>query len=183
MEGISLPKFLLLNKMSFLVLLPIYPLYRQAEDYSDYRFSESIHWSLYWKNIRLLFFVVWGQNSTVQSAFFPAWFFESFPGIDMFPEKLVVSSFRKARRKPPPETCLAQGADFLFVCWGEALFIDKTSRSRTRSCRWAFLFVRYEFSRFIFLKDYFCEYSVLLSAKTDLHFSVLLHLEMKERRS
>ena len=46
MEGISLPKFLLLNKMSFLVLLTIYPLYRQAEDYSDYRFSESIHWSL-----------------------------------------------------------------------------------------------------------------------------------------
>lgn len=72
MEGISLPKFLLLNKMSFLVLLPIYPLYRQAEDYSDYRFSESIHWSLYWKNIWILFFVVWGQNSTVQSVFFPA---------------------------------------------------------------------------------------------------------------
>lgn len=31
MEGISLPKFLLLNKMSFLVLLTIYPLYRQGE--------------------------------------------------------------------------------------------------------------------------------------------------------
>lgn len=49
MEGISLPKFLLLNKMSFLVLLPIYSLYRQAEDYGDYLFSECIYWSLYWK--------------------------------------------------------------------------------------------------------------------------------------
>ena len=183
MEGISLPKFLLLNKMSFLVLLPIYPLYRQAEDYSDYRFSESIHWSLYWK--------IYGPCSSSSGA--KIWRYKApfsmpdslrvFRELNMFPEKLVVSSFRKARRKPPPGTCLAQGADFLFVCWGEALFIDKTSRSRTRSCRWAFLFVRYEFSRFKFLKDHFCEYSVLLSAKTDLHFSVLLHLEMKERRS
>lgn len=31
MEGISLPKFLLHNKISFLVSLLIYPLYRQGE--------------------------------------------------------------------------------------------------------------------------------------------------------
>ena len=178
-----MPKFLLHNKISFLVSLLIYPLYRQGEGLQRLPVQWMHLLVPVLENIWTLFFVVWGQNSTVQSAFFPAWFFESFPGIDMFPEKLVVSSFRKARRKPPPGTCLAQGADFLFVCWGEALFIDKTSRSRTRSCRWAFLFVRYEFSRFKFLKDHFCEYSVLLSAKTDLHFSVLLHLEMKERRS
>lgn len=155
MEGISLPKFLLLNKMSFLVLLTIYPLYRQGEGLQRLPVQWMHLLVPVLENIWTLFFVVWGQNLTVQSAFFHAWFLGVFRKSNVFPERLVVSSFRKARRKPPPGTCLAQGADFLFVCWGEALSIDKTSKSRTRNRRLAFLFVQYEFSRFKFLKDLF----------------------------